>query len=117
MDMAWRHPSFSNYQPNYAAGVVQDLPASMVEMDLRQVLHFGAAGTPNYLGQTKYRKNFALWENKAGEMIPMRTGADGGRWSANRLFFMRADLDNEVFDFDAEMRRSRHFKQGAGGGG
>ena len=117
MDMAWRHPSFSNYQPNYVAGVVQDLPASMVEMDLRQVVHFGAAGTPNYLGQTKYRKNFALWENKAGEMIPMRTGADGGRWSANRLFFMRADLDNEVFDFDAEMRRSRHFKQGAGGGG
>ena len=86
-------------------------------MDYRQVVHYGTEGVTNYLGQTKYLKNFAIWENKAGERIPMYTGEDGGRWSANRLFFMRADLDNEVFDFDAEMRRSKHFKQDPGGGG
>ena len=93
------------------------MPVQMVDMDYRQVVHYGAKGVTNDLGQTKYLKNFAIWENKAGQRIPMHTGADCGEWSANRLFFMRADLDNEVLDFDAEMRRSKHFKQGTGGGG
>lgn len=81
--------------------------------------YYGSDPVVDYRGRTKYLKTFTIFGTNSAHYIP--TDIDPttpiydstlhlGTWGINHLYLMRADLDNTVFDFDAEMLRSKNFE-------
>lgn len=69
--------------------------------------HYGSSSVTDCLGRTKYLKTLTIWGTGAVTNIPVARGASLGQWGQNHLYIMRTDLDNNAFDFDAEMLRVR----------
>lgn len=68
--------------------------------------HYGKSPVTDCLGRQKYLQTFSIWGTASHRAIPVKSGLPLGNWGQNHLFFIRADLNNSVFDFDAEMLRS-----------
>ena len=69
--------------------------------------HYGASQVTDCLGRAKYRKTLTIWGTVSVKSVPVARGASLGQWGQSHLYIMRTDLDDSVFDFDAEMLRSR----------
>ena len=75
-----------------------------------EVRHYCLNPVTRYDGKIKYLSTIAVMQTDRDEIIPRAyTGANTGRWYANSLYVWRIDLLPEVFDFDAEMKKCRHF--------
>lgn len=79
--------------------------------------YYGSSPVTDCLGRTKYLHNLMIWGINPTSLIPLARGESLGTWedrigyegdsASGHLYIIRADLDPEQIDFDAEMLKCK----------
>ena len=116
-----RHSAAGGAEGGNPTGVFGDMlsnPKTILggdKQDDRAIQIFCHTPVRDYRGRNKYLKNLFILGMRNGDPIPIThyyprapTG-DLGYWREDRWFIVRADLNNDIFDFDEELKRSKVF--------
>jgi len=116
-----RHSAAGGAEGGNPTGVFGDMlsnPKTILggdKQDDRAIQIFCHTPVRDYRGRNKYLKNLFILGMRNGDPIPITyyypkapTG-DLGYWHEDRWFIVRADLNNDIFDFDEELKRSKVF--------